>query len=239
MGSCRNKMVKKPTIFLFGASSGIASELIKFFKKKYIIYAFYNQKKINSKIKIRKIKLNQLYNKEIFAKLKKINLKSPKIIVVNFASIKIDKLLLDINDKDINQTYQINTFSFLKILQILIPFMIKHKWGRVINISSTGGLAGEKGTLLYSSSKNASLSMMRVLSQEYGAFNITFNSLILGNFDYGLFKLLKQNLKNEILKKIPSRKTGKIINIYNAIKFLIESDYVNGSSIKIDGGYQK
>ena len=232
-------MVKKPIILLFGASSGIASELIKFFKKKFIIYAFYNQKKITSKLKLKKIKLNFLRNNEISTKLKKLNLKSQKITIINFASIKIDKLSFNINNKNLKQTFQINTFSFFKILQILLPIMMKSKWGRVINISSTGGLAGEKGTLLYSASKNASLSMMKVLSQEYGAFNITFNSLLLGNFDVGLFKLLKQDIKNEILKRIPSRKTGDIINIYNAIKFLIKSDYVNGSSIKIDGGYQR
>ena len=232
-------MVKKPIILLFGASSGIASELIKFFKKKFIIYAFYNQKKITSKLKLKKIKLNLLRNDEISTKLKKLSLKSQKITIINFASIKIDKLSFNINNKNLKQTFQINTFSFFKILQILLPIMMKSKWGRVIDISSTGGLAGEKGTLLYSVSKNASLSMMKVLSQEYGAFNITFNSLLLGNFDVGLFKLLKQDIKNEILKKIPSKKTGNIINIYNAIKFLINSDYVNGSSIKIDGGYQK
>lgn len=232
-------MVKKPIILLFGASSGIASELIKFFKKKFTIYAFYNQKKITSKLKLKKIKLNFLRNNEISTKLKKLNLKSQKITIINFASIKIDKLSFNINNKNLKQTFQINTFSFFKILQILLPTMMKSKWGRVIDISSTGGLAGEKGTLLYSVSKNASLSMMKVLSQEYGAFNITFNSLLLGNFDVGLFKLLKQDIKNEILKRIPSRKTGDIINIYNAIKFLINSDYVNGSSIKIDGGYQK
>ena len=115
--------------------------------------------------------------------------------------------------------------------------MIKNKWGRIINISSTGGLAGDKGTLLYTASKNASLSMMKVMSQEYANFNITCNTLLLGNFNFGMFKRLNKKTKDKILKKIPSEKTGKIINIYNAIKFLINSDYVNGASIKIDGGY--
>ena len=230
-------MVKKPIILLFGASSGIASELVKFLKKKYIIHAFYNQNKIKTKPNLKTIKLNHLNNKEINSKLKKINIKNNKIIVINFASIKIDKLSLYINDRNMKKTFQINTFSFLKILQTILPSMIKTKWGRVINISSTGGLTGDKGTLLYSASKNATLSMMKVMSQEYATFNITFNTLVLGNFNFGLFKLLNKSIKEEIIKKIPSKKTGKIVNIYNAIKFLIESDYVNGSSIKIDGGY--
>ena len=237
MGSSRNKMVKKPIILFFGASSGIVEEILKYFKNNYQIYAFYNKNNPKKKHNLKKkIKLNLLSDKDILNKIKKINFHNSKIIVVNFASVKIDKISLFVNNQDIKKTFQINTFSFLKIIQIILPFMMKFKWGRVINISSTGGLIGDKGTLLYSSSKNATHSMIEVMSKEYANFNITFNTLKLGNFNFGLYKLLKKEVKEEILKKVPSHKTGNIKNIYNAIKFLIESDYVNGSSIKIDGG---
>jgi NAD(P)-dependent dehydrogenase (short-subunit alcohol dehydrogenase family) len=230
-------MVKKPILLVFGGSSAIVEELLKYFKKKYQIYVFYNKNvpKKNRNIK-EKIKLNLFSDKELLSKIRKINFNNSKIVIVNFASIKIDKISLFINQQDIKRTFQINTFSFLKILQILLPTMMKLRWGRVINISSTGGLVGDKGTLLYSSSKNATHSMIKVMSKEYAAFNITFNTLKLGNFNFCLFKLLKKEVKEEILKKVPSHKTGNVKNIYNAIKFLIESDYVNGSSIKIDGG---
>ena len=56
-------------------------------------------------------------------------------------------------------------------------------------------------------------------------------------FDTGLFKKLDNEIKREILKKIPSNKTGNFKDIYNAIKFLTDSGYVNGSIINIDGGY--
>jgi len=237
LGRNINRMVKKTKIFLFGASSGIASKLINYLKKEYDVYAFFNKNKIKNSSNVKKIKLNLLNNKEILSKLNNINIRKSNLVIINFAAIKIDKLSININEKDIFKTFDINTFSFLKILQILLPSMIRRKWGRVINISSTGGLTGEKGTLLYSTSKSASLSMMRVMSQEYGLFNITFNSLILGNFNFGLFKTLKTKIKKNIIQNIPSRKTGKIVNIFNAIDFLINSEYVNGSSIKIDGGY--
>ena len=116
--------------------------------------------------------------------------------------------------------------------------MMKNNWGRIINISSTGGASGEKGTMLYSMSKNATHGIMQVMSKEYGKFNITFNTLKLGNFNYGLFKKLDKNLQKKILEKIPSKKTGDVKNIFFAIEFLMNSDYVNGSSINIDGGYK-
>ncbi len=229
-------MVKRKTLIILGSSSGIARELIKKLKYKYKIISFYN----NNKVKINKVvsyKLNfNSKDDEIESKFKKIIEKNSKFIILNFASIKIDKISYYINKGEIEKTFNINTFAFLRIIQEFIPKMLREKWGRVINISSVGGLKGDKGTLLYSSSKNASASMMNVMSQEYGKFNMTFNTLKLGNFNYGLFKKLNPNIKKNIINKIPSKKTGKIINIINAIEFLIESDYVNGSSISIDGG---
>jgi len=229
-------MVKRKTLIILGSSSGIARELIKKLKYKYKIISFYN----NNKVKINKVvsyKLNfNSKDDEIESKFKKIIEKNSKFIILNFASIKIDKISYYINKGEIEKTFNINTFAFLRIIQEFIPKMLREKWGRVINISSVGGLKGDKGTLLYSSSKNASASMMNVMSQEYGKFNMTFNTLKLGNFNYGLFKKLNLTIKKNIINKIPSKKTGKIINIINAIEFLIESDYVNGSSINIDGG---
>ena len=113
---------------------------------------------------------------------------------------------------------------------------MRNNWGRVINISSTGGLRGDLGTSLYTSSKNAVLGLFNVLSKEYAKFNITFNTISLGSFDTGMFEKLPNKVKNKILENIPSKKNGSFKNILNGIKFLKESDYVNGSIIKIDGG---
>jgi len=79
--------------------------------------------------------------------------------------------------------------------------------------------------------------MIKVLSKEYAKFNITFNTIKLGNFNIGMYNRLKEKTKDDILKKIPSGKTGDIKNIFNAIEFVIKSDYVNGSEIAVDGGF--
>ena len=237
MGSCGNKMVKKPIILFFGGSSGVVKAMIKYFNIKYKVISFYNKNKPPKIKDVAYKKLDLQNEKKIISTIKKIGLENSKIILINFASIKIDKISMFVNKIDIEKTFKINTFSFLKIIQLILPKMMKNKWGRIINISSTGGLDGDKGTLLYSSSKNASHSMIKIMSKEYGAFNITFNTLALGNFNYGLFKKLDKKLRKKILNKIPSKKTGDVKNIYNAIQFLVDSDYVNGSLIKIDGGF--
>ena len=165
-----------------------------------------------------------------------IDLSKYKLVILNFASIKIDKLSLYVGENDYKKTMEVNVNAFLKIINKVIPFMMKNNWGRIINVSSTGGILGDKGTILYSMSKNASLGMMKVMSKEYGKFNITFNTLKLGNFNHGLFMKLKKDFREKLLEKVPSKKTGNIKNILFAIDFLIKTDYVNGSSINIDGG---
>jgi NAD(P)-dependent dehydrogenase (short-subunit alcohol dehydrogenase family) len=229
-------MVKKNLILFFGSSGGIGQELEKLLKKKYKIISFYNKKKILKKNNTISKKINFLQDKDINKITKIINLNKYKVVILNFASIKIDKLSFYIKETDYKKTMEINVNAFLKIINKVIPFMMKNNWGRIINVSSTGGILGDKGAILYSMSKNATLSMMKVMSKEYGKFNITFNTLKLGNFNYGLFKKLNKEFRKKLLEKVPSKKTGNIKNILFAIDFLIKTDYVNGSSINIDGG---
>ncbi len=231
-------MVKKNLILFFGSSGGIGQELNKILIKKYKVISFYNKTRISKKGKLTK-KINFLSNKDINNISKIVNLNNYRIIILNFASIKIDKLSLYVEEKDYKKTMEINVNGFFKVINKVIPFMMKNKWGRVINVSSTGGILGDKGTILYSMSKNATLSMMRVMSKEYGKFNITFNTLKLGNFNLGLFKKLNKEYRKKLLNKVPSKKTGDIKDILFAIDFLIKANYVNGSSINIDGGLEE
>ena len=229
-------MVKKNLILFFGSSGGIGQELNKILIKKYKVISFYNKTKTSKNNNLTEKKINLLNNKDINKISKIVNLDNYKVIILNFASIKIDKLSLYVEEKDYKKTMEVNVNSFLKIINKVIPYMMKNNWGRVINVSSTGGILGDKGTILYSMSKNATLSMMRVMSKEYGKFNITFNTLKLGNFNLGLFKKLNKDFRKKLLDKVPSKKTGNIKDILFAIDFLIKTDYVNGSSINIDGG---
>tara|TARA_B100000315_G_C14471239_1_gene538441 strand:- start:194 stop:892 length:699 start_codon:yes stop_codon:yes gene_type:complete len=231
-------MVKKNLILFFGSSGGIGQKLAKMLKKKYKIICFYNKNKILNKDKIISRRLDFLNNQEINNISKVINFKNYKIVILNFASVKIDKLSLYVNESEYKKSMEINVNAFLKIINKIIPHMMKSNWGRVINISSTGGIVGDKGTILYSMSKNAVLGMMKVMSKEYGKFNITFNTLKLGNFNHGLFRNLDDDFKKKLLEKVPSKKTGNIKNILYAIDFLIKTDYINGSSINIDGGLE-
>ncbi len=233
-------MKKKSLIIMSGGNGGVGKLLVKNLSKKYKILYVYNKKKPNSIRAAKYIKIDfskPLQVKNACIKLKKITFLEKKIIYLNLAATKIDKISINIRKKEIEKTFNVNCFSLFYIIQAILPNLIKNKWGRVINFSSTGGLAGEIGTLLYTSSKNASLGMMSVLSKEFAKFNITFNTIILGNFDAGMYKKLTEKAKENILKKIPSGKTGDVKSIFNAIEFIVNSDYVNGAKISVDGAF--
>ena len=228
----------KNTIIITGSGGGIGSQIIKYFPKNSKIIALYNKNKPKKVGRIKLIKMDLKNVIKIKSKLKKFLNNNDKIIFLNLASIKNDKISYRITKNEMQESFEINSFSFFLIIQTILPYMLRKKWGRIINFSSTGGLKGDQGTLLYTASKYSTLGMIKVLSQEYAKFNITFNTLKLGNFNTGMYKKLNNNIRKEILKKIPSGKTGNVFNIYNAIKFILTSDYVNGSTISVDGGYR-
>jgi 3-oxoacyl-[acyl-carrier protein] reductase len=226
-------MEKNKLIIIAGSSGGIGTLVLEHFSKKNDILAIYknNKPKVNNK-KIKYLKLN--FSKDI--KINRSYYKNKKIIYINLAAIKNDKLLINYKISEWRMMFKINVDSTFKILKILIPEMISKKWGRIINFSSTDGINGDVGISGYSATKYSIHGLSKVLSKEYGMQGITSNILILGNFNYGMFKKLNDNKQKKILERIPNKKTGNVRNIINAINFLINSDYVNGAEIKIDGG---
>jgi NAD(P)-dependent dehydrogenase (short-subunit alcohol dehydrogenase family) len=232
------KMNKK--IFLIsGGSSDIFQNFIKanYFNNSKVMAIFNSKKKLIRTKNIEYLKLD--YTKNInLKKFEKIFKNYKKIIFINFASKKTNKIFLNINSNEFIRDIKINTLSYFSICQFIIPFMIKNNWGRIINISSTGGEKGDIGTTTYTSTKLASNGITNILSKEFARFGITSNTIKLGNFNTGMFTNLNENLKRQILKEIPSKKTGKFINIYKGINFLINSDYTNNAIINIDGGYR-
>ena len=220
-----------------GSNSGISKKILSLSFGNEKILALYRKKKTNFKKKniiYKKFNIKQNSFSNIVSIINK--QKEKKITIVNFSSLKIDKLSIKIKKKDLKDTFEVNLFGYFNFLQYILPIMMRNKWGRVINISSTGGLRGDIGTSLYTASKNASLGLFNVLSKEYAKFNITFNTISLGSFDTGMYEQLPKKVKDRIIENIPSKKNGSFKNIINGIKFLTNSNYVNGSVINIDGG---
>ena len=179
--------MKKKIFLISGGSSDIFQNLVKenYFNKSKVIAIFNSKKRLIKNKNIEYLKLD--YKKKINLKIyEKIFIKYKKIIFINFASKKTNEIFLNINKNDFMRDININTLSYFSICQFIIPFMIKNNWGRIINISSTGGEKGDVGTTIYTSSKLASNGITNILSKEFARFGITSNTIKLGNFNTGI-----------------------------------------------------
>ena len=231
--------MKKKIFIISGASSGIFQEILKkkLFRREKIVAIYNSAIKLNKSNNIDYIKID-FTNKSNLNRHFKMIKKYKKIIFINFASRKSNKTLLNITKDDFINDFKINTLSYFEICKILLPEMMKSHWGRIINISSTGGEKGDIGTTSYTATKLASNGITNIISKEFARFSITSNTIKLGNFNTGMFSNLNDDLKKKLLKEIPAGKTGNVKNIYKAINFLINSEYANNATINIDGGYR-
>ena len=226
-------------IIITGASGGIGASIVDKLSKLEKIIAVYNSSnsivKNSNNVEWIKSDLRSISGVEkVINEVSKYS--DQKISLLNMSAKKYDDLLVNHDLNLWDESISLNLTSPFYFAKLLIPLMIKNKWGRFMFVTSTGGMRGDIGTVSYSTSKTGLLGLSRVISKEYSKFNITSNVISLGTFDTGLFHNLSEKKRKEILETIPSKSAGDIDNIINAVNFIIKSDYVNGSIINIDGG---
>jgi len=225
-------------IILTGASGGIGRSILTSLTKLDSVIALYNTKApdIEGLTDVTLYQLDLTSEQEVtdFALTIKPTVKH--ITLINAAALSKDGLAAKYSSENWEQVINVNLHgNFLLTRAMLIP-MMEENWGRIIHISSVAGMRGMPGTLAYSTSKTGLLGMSRVLANEYARFGITSNVLVPGYFNTGLIETVSEKIRKKILDSIPSGKLGNPSNIVNAIEFLMKSEYVNGSTIHLDGG---
>ena len=224
-------------IVITGVSGGIGKKIAVELSNYDSVIGIYSSNKVFfERRSISTIKLNLNDEQSIIEFVKNSHL--TRITVIHLATVSIIGLIANYSRSNWDHTIDVNITGNYLITKHLLPIMINEKWGRIIHFSSVVAQKGERGAIAYGMSKSAISGFSSGLSQEYGRFNITSNVLSLGYMETGLIDTLDIKSKKEILRKIPINKFGDINSIVNAVKFIIESDYINGSEINIDGGFR-
>jgi 3-oxoacyl-[acyl-carrier protein] reductase len=167
-----------------------------------------------------------------FAKVGKID------ILVNNAGITKDGLAMRMKKEGWDQVLATNlTGAFLAIQQVL-PGMVKERWGRIVNVSSIVGQAGNPGQANYVASKAGLIGLTKSLAQELGSRNITVNAVAPGFIDTDMTASLSQELKDAMLSRIPLRRFGSAQEVAAAVRFLAseEAGYITGHVLNVSGG---
>ena len=159
-------------------------------------------------------------------------------VLVNNAGITRDTLLMRMKEEDFKQVIDTNLIGTFNVTKNVISYMMKARSGRIINISSVVGISGNAGQTNYSASKAGIIGFTKSLAKEVASRNITVNAVAPGFIETQMTAVLKEDIKEEIAKKIPLKRMGTPQDVANVVKFLASNDssYITGQVINIDGG---
>jgi len=155
--------------------------------------------------------------------------------IVNNAGITKDSLLIWMEENDWNKVINVHLSGFFNITRTVLPFMLRKRKGRIINISSTSGETGVAGQVNYSAAKSGLIGATRSLAVEVAKRNILVNAVSPGFIDTDMLKELPIE---EISKNIPLGRIGTAQEVAEVVTFLCSpgSSYITGQVISVNGG---
>jgi len=225
-------------IIVAGATSHLAQEFMNLLGKDIEIFALIRSEQDHNIFKnysnISSVLVD--YDKNKYEDLLSLINKKDKLVFINFSTLTIDGLFINQDISAFTEVNNANLMTSIGPLLAIIQNMIEAKWGRIILLSSTRGLRGDVGISPYSISKSSLVGLSNSLSKEYAKFNITSNVINLGYFDSPLWESIPENKRKQLIKQIPSRRTGKADDLVPLFQCLIKSNYINGAHIDLDGG---
>lgn len=159
-------------------------------------------------------------------------------ILVNNAGITRDNLAMRMKDEEWDAVIETNLKAVFRLSRAVVRGMMKARAGRIINITSVVGSAGNPGQVNYAAAKAGVAGMSRALAQELGSRNITVNCVAPGFIDTAMTRALNDEQRNALLQKIPLGRLGQAEEIARAVAFLAGPDaaYISGVNLHVNGG---
>mgnify|MGYP001321724589 FL=1 len=159
-------------------------------------------------------------------------------ILVNNAGITRDQLILRMKEEDWDKVLDTNLKGAFHTIKAVTRQMMKQREGRIINISSVVGVAGNAGQINYSASKAGLIGLTKTAARELAARNITVNAVAPGYIESDMTDQLSDEIKNELFKQIPLGRLGKPEDVSALVTFLASdaASYITGQVFHVNGG---
>lgn len=159
-------------------------------------------------------------------------------ILVNNAGITRDGLLARMKESDWDAVLDTNLKGAFLCAKAVSREMMKKKWGRIVNISSVSGFAGNPGQVNYSAAKAGLTGLTKAMAREYASRNITVNGIAPGYIETEMTDQLSAEVQEQIKKEIPLAVFGRVEDVAGAVAYLVSEDgqYITGQTLHVNGG---
>ena len=158
--------------------------------------------------------------------------------VINNAGITRDGVLHKMSYDDWHEVMRINLGGCFNMAKAAFPGMRERKWGRIVNIGSINGQAGQYGQVNYAAAKSGIHGFTKALAQEGAKAGVTVNAIAPGYIDTDMVAAVPEPVLEKIVAKIPVGRLGQASEIARAVSFLCSEDagFVTGSTMSVNGG---
>jgi 3-oxoacyl-[acyl-carrier protein] reductase len=160
------------------------------------------------------------------------------LILVNNAAVTRDNLALRMKDAEWDEVIETDLRAVFRLSRAVMRGMMKARWGRIINITSVVGAAGNPGQANYAAAKAGVVGMTKSLARELGSRNITVNCVAPGFIDTDMTRALPEASRAALLAQIPLGRLGEPQDVAAAVAYLASAGggYVTGAVLHVNGG---
>jgi 3-oxoacyl-[acyl-carrier protein] reductase len=159
-------------------------------------------------------------------------------ILVNNAGITRDGLIMTMSEDDWDAVLETNLKSTFNCSKPAVRYMMRKRYGRIINISSISGDMGNAGQTNYSASKAGQIGFTKALAREVAARNLTVNTVAPGFIETEIWETVPEDIQTGLMDVIPLGRVGQAEEVAKAVAFLASDDaaYITGHVLVVDGG---
>ena len=240
--------MSKKTVLITGATRGIGKAILEAFNNDYLIIGTgtseeslssitENLKSLKIEGKAFKLDLNDRQSiKDLSVSLDKKEIYPD--ILINNAGITRDNIVLRMHEDEWDDVINIHLNGQYLLIKSFLKKMVKNRWGRIINISSTSAALGNKGQANYAAAKAGIEAMSRSLARELGSRNINVNCVAPGFIETDMTKEISKGNKDFFASQIPLGRLGKSSEIAEVVHFLASdhANYITGQTLHVNGG---